>query len=80
MSATFFVIKSLARLCLKKMDCVTDDFAWLCWKPYTSVPSWALEETIWSPHWRDAYPPTPCLCSAWGGLGDESRIGVWAGI
>lgn len=51
------------------------------WRFYdTTVPSWALEETIWTPHWRDAYPPTPCLCSAWGGLGDESRIGVWAGI
>lgn len=39
------------------------------------VPSWALEETIWTPCWLDAYPPIPCLCSAWGGMGDVSRLG-----
>ncbi len=42
------------------------------------IPSWSLGRTIWSPHWRDAYPPAPCLCSAWGGLGDVSRIERWA--
>jgi hypothetical protein len=47
---------------------------------FDGVPSWALRETIWTPGWRDAYPPTPCLCSAWGGLGDVSRIGDWAGV
>ena len=46
----------------------------------TAVSSWALKETIWTPHWRDAFPPTPCLCSAWGGLSDESRMRVWANI
>lgn len=50
------------------------------WRLYASVPSWALGETIWTPNWRDAYPPTPSLCSAWGGLGEESRLGAWAGI
>lgn len=68
-------------------ECASDNW-WTCptdapdpWRLYdTTVPSWALEETIWTPGWRDAYPPTPCLCSAWGGLGDESRIGIWAGI
>ena len=52
------------------------------WRLYTldGVPSWALKETIWTPGWRDGFPPTPCLCSAWGGLADESRIGAWAGI
>jgi hypothetical protein len=50
------------------------------WRFYGCVPSWALSETIWTPGWRDAYPPLPCLCSAWGGLSEESRIGAWAGI
>lgn len=50
------------------------------WRLYATVPSWAGHETIWTPDWRDAYPPSPCLCSAWGGLSDESRLGVWAGI
>ena len=48
------------------------------WRLYASVP--ALRETIWTPQWRDAYPPTPCLCSAWGGLGDVSRIGAWTDV
>ena len=50
------------------------------WRFNGGVPSWALSKTIWTPGWRDAYPPMPCLCSAWGGLSEESRIGAWAGI
>jgi hypothetical protein len=41
------------------------------------IPSWTLGNTIWSPNWKDVYPPGPLLCSAWGGLGDTSRIGRW---
>ena len=47
------------------------------WRLHACVPSWALSETIWTPGWRDVYPPMPSLCSAWGGLGEESRIGAW---
>jgi hypothetical protein len=36
-----------------------------------------LEETIWTPCWLDAYPPIPCLCCAWGGMGDMSRMNDW---
>lgn len=35
-----------------------------------------IERTIWSLEWRDAFPPAPLLCSAWGGLGDSSRMGL----
>ena len=44
------------------------------------VPSWALQDTIWTPHWKDAFPPAPLLCSAWGGYTDESRMNKWASI
>jgi hypothetical protein len=48
---------------------------WLCpGSAWSHVPSWALGETIWTPCWLDAYPPTPCLCSAWGGMGDVSLM------
>jgi hypothetical protein len=48
---------------------------WLCPGTMTVPP---VEETIWTPCWLDAYPPMPCLCSAWGGMQDvSSRSGGW---
>jgi hypothetical protein len=44
------------------------------------IGSWELRETIWTPSWKDTYPPMPLLCSTWGGLGDLSRIEDWADI
>ena len=45
----------------------------------TRIPSWTLGKTIWSPDWRDAFAPAPLLCSAWGGLEDGSRLGLYLG-
>ena len=58
-----------------------DDACWGCdptdppdfWRFFGSVPSQDAA-SIWAPGWRDAYPPAPCLCSAWGGYCDESRL------
>ena len=38
------------------------------------IPSWELKDTIWTPHWKDAFPPSPCMCSAWGGYTEDSRM------
>ena len=35
--------------------------------------SWQ-QDSIWAPCWKDAYPPAPSLCSAWGGYGETSRL------
>jgi hypothetical protein len=58
-----------------------DDDGWLSptdppdfWRYLGAIPSWALHDTIWTPSWKDAHRPAPCLCSTWGGYGDESRI------
>jgi hypothetical protein len=56
-----------------------DDDTWRCdptdppdfWRCFGSLPGGT---SIWAPGWRDAYPPAPCLCSAWGGYSDESRL------
>jgi hypothetical protein len=55
-----------------------EDEDWFCptdppdfWRYFGS---WAIGESIWTPCWKDAYPPAPCLCSAWGGYGETSRL------
>ena len=41
----------------------------------SEVGSWTLQpSTIWTPCWLDAFPPSACLCAAWGGYSDRSRV------